>query len=121
MERSTNPYQKYGEGTIKADGQAWDATEIGYSLSGVVRNKTDNGQGFTHKTQGGYVKFKVELAPGMSVDKLKAMGDVTVVWTTDTKQTYTAAHAWQEGEIEVVKDGFEVMFCYKKHQEIVNG
>lgn len=116
-----NPYKKYGEGTIKADGKTFEFSDVTYSLSGKILNKTDNGRGFTHKTQGGWVKGKVELAPGMSVDKLMGMDDVTVVWTTDTGQTYTAAHAWVEGEIEVVKDGFEVQFNYRKHQEIING
>lgn len=121
MKKSTNPYQKFGEGSIKTDAKSWDATELSYSLSGVIRNKTDNGQGFSHKTQGGWVKFKIELSAGLSIDELMAMDDVTVVWTTDTGQNYTAAHAWQDGEIEVVAGGFEVTFCFKKHQEIING
>lgn len=50
----------------------------------------------------------------MSIEKLKAMDDVTVVWDTDTGQTYTAAHAWQNGGIEVVSGGFEVQFNFKK-------
>lgn len=121
MKKSTNPYQKFGEGSIKTDAKSWDATELSYSLSGVIRNRTDNGQGFSHKTQGGWVKFKIELSAGLSIDELMAMDDVTVVWTTDTGQNYTAAHAWQDGEIEVVAGGFEVTFCFKKHQEIING
>lgn len=49
------------------------------------------------------------------------MDDVTVVWDTDTGQTYTAAHAWLEGEPEVVTGGFEVQFGYKKANEVVTG
>lgn len=49
------------------------------------------------------------------------MDDVTVVWDTDTGQTYTAAHAWLEGEPEVVTGGFEVQFGYRKAHETVTG
>ena len=89
----TNPNKKYGEGTLKADGESFDMFEISYSLNGKVRTAIDN----------------------------KAMDDVTVVWDTDTGQTYTAAHAWLEGEPEVVTGGFEVQFGYKKANEVVTG
>nr|DAP27498.1 MAG TPA: tail tube protein [Caudoviricetes sp.]DAY58165.1 MAG TPA: tail tube protein [Caudoviricetes sp.] len=117
----TNPNMKYGEGTLKADGDSFDMTEISYSLNGKVRTATDNGQGYTTQTKGGWVKGKIHLIPGMSIEKIKAMDDVTVVWDTDTGQTYTAAHAWLEGEPEVVTGGFEVQFNFKKANEVVTG
>lgn len=47
----TNPNKKYGEGTLKADGESFDMTEISYSLNGKVRTATDNGQGLPHYYQ----------------------------------------------------------------------
>ena len=116
-----NPNRKYGEGTLKADGETFGMTKISYSLNGPERSETDNGQGYETKTKGGHVKGTVELCPGMSIEKLKAMDDVTVVWDTDTGQTYTAAHAWQNGGIEVFSGGFEVQFNFKKANEVVTG
>lgn len=116
-----NPNMKYGEGTLKADGENFDMTDISWSLNGKVRTAIDNGQGYTTQTKGGWVKGKIHLRPGLSIEKIKAMDDVTVVWDADTGQTYTAAHAWLEGEPEIVKDGFEVQFGYKKANEIVTG
>ena len=84
-----NPNRKYGEGTLKADGETFGMTKISYSLNGPERSETDNGQGYETKTKGGHVKGTVELCPGMSIEKLKAMDDVTVVWDTYTGQTYT--------------------------------
>ena len=117
----TNPNKKYGEGTLKADGESFDMTEISYSLNGKVRTATDNGQGFTTQTKGGWIKRKIHINPVMTIEKIKAMDDVTVVWDTDTGQTYTAAHAWLEGEPEVVTGGFEVQFGYRKAHETVTG
>lgn len=116
-----NPNMKYGEATLKADGESFDMTDISWSKDGKVRTAIDNGQGYTTQTKGGWVKGKIHLRPGLSVEKIKAMDDVTVVWDADTGQSYTAAHAWLEGEPEVVKDGFEVQFGYKKANEIVTG
>lgn len=116
-----NPNMKYGEGTLKADGDSFEMSEISWTKDGKVRTEIDNAQGFTTQTKGGKVKGKVHLRPGMSIEKLKAMDDVTLVWTADTGQTYTAAHAWQEGEIEVVTGGFEVTFGFKNSHEMVTG
>lgn len=58
----TNPNMKYGEGTLKADGDSFDMTEISYSLNGKVRTATDNGQGYTTQTKGGWVKGKSTLS-----------------------------------------------------------
>ncbi len=116
-----NPNMKYGEATLKADGDSFEMFDVSWSKDGKVRSAIDNGQGFTTQTKGGWVKGKVHLRPGLSIERLKAMDDVTLVWGADTGQTYTAAHAWQEGEIEVVKDGFEVQFNYKKCHEMLTG
>ena len=67
-----NPNRKYGEGTLKADGETFGMTKISYSLNGPERSETDNGQGYETKTKGGHVKGTVELCPGMSIEKLKA-------------------------------------------------
>lgn len=65
----TNPNMKYGEGTLKADGESFDMFEISYSLNGKVRTAIDNGQGFTTQTKGGWVKGKIHLIPACRLKK----------------------------------------------------
>lgn len=76
----TNPNKKYGEGTLKADGESFDMTEISYSLNGKVRTATDNGQGFTTQTKGGWVmpdgrSAQVKIEDGWHISKSEEADD----------------------------------------------
>lgn len=117
-----NPYNSFGEAEVFVDGKSHRMPQITYKMPGKINNSVDNGQGFTKQSIGGYIKGSIRLMPGMSVEQLKNQDDVTVHFTTDTGQAYTASHAWVEGAIDVTGgEGFEVTFAFKKCTEVTNG
>lgn len=121
MTLNRNPNFKFKEAVVKADGKAYKLYNISYKCAAKTRTNIEDRQGFTQKQTGGFVKGKYYLSPGESIEELQNINDATVVWQNDTGQVYTAPHAWQEGDIEVSGDGFDIEFCFATSSELVNG
>lgn len=114
-----NPYQYVSEAEVQVDGKLYELESPTFQLNGKRKNKIDNGRGFTKKTVGGFLKGRMRLPAGMSVGKLQDVEDGTLYWKLDTGQSYTAPHAWVDGDIEISGDGFDVIFAYNQATEIV--
>ncbi len=117
-----NPYQSYGEAEVTIDGTLYRLQNVTIKLPGKINNSVDNGRGFAKQTVGGHVKGTMRLMPGDSVEKLRALDDVTVYAKLDTGHAYTASHAWIDGDPEITNgEGFEVTFAFNQCTEVLNG
>ncbi len=116
-----NPNMKFGEAEVKTDGAVRRLVDVKYKMGGLTRKSLDNGMGFVHTRSDGTLSGKMYLSAGESIEEIRALGDVTLVWSLDTGQVYTAAHAWLEGDPEPSSDGFDVEFRFKNATEVTNG